>query len=128
VQKDFDYLLTLNGGNNGFIFSTEGGTKPIWDSTLRQWARDAVGTTIEDFRLKRIRSGCETELSDSSLNVPEEVRAQLHSHSMSSVIRRNYNNNTYTEAKRDALAKWVELITQAPPQGKLIKMGVLKAS
>jgi integrase len=128
VQKDFDYLLTLNEGNNGFIFSTDGGTKPIWDSTLRQWARDIVGTTIEDFRLKRIRSGCETELSDSSLNVPEEVRAQLHSHSMSSVIRRNYNNNTYTDAKRDALAKWVGLITQAPPQGKVIKIGVLKVS
>jgi hypothetical protein len=47
---------------------------------------------------------------------------------MGSVIRKNYNGSTYVEAKRDALTKWVELITQAPPQGKLIKMGALKVS
>ena len=128
VQKDFDYLLELNGANNGFIFSTTEGVKPIWDHTMREWAQNEEGTSISDFNLKRIRSGCETALSEPSLGVPEEVRAQLHSHSMGSVIRKNYNSNSYIDAKRDALTKWVELITQTQPQGKLIKMRALHAS
>lgn len=128
VQKDFEYLMGLNGANNGFLFSNTGGINPILGSGMLKRAKDVVGTSISDFRLKRIRSGCETELSEPDLNVAEEVRAHLHSHSMGSVIRKNYNGNTYVEAKRDALTKWVELITQAPPQGKLIKIGALKVS
>lgn len=113
LKSDFEFLEGLNGNENGYLFSTTVGVKPVSNVTVLGWAQAAVGNTINDFTLKRIRSGCETALSEPPCNVPEEVRAQLHSHSMGSVIRKNYNGSDFLEAKRNALDIWVSLLVKA---------------
>ena len=46
-----------------FAFSTTAGKKAISVRTLSGWAHALVGDSIEDFQLKRIRSGVETLLA-----------------------------------------------------------------
>lgn len=53
-----------------FLLSTDGGKKHISNTTLSQWAVDAVGTTIDGFLMKRVRSGVETLLSPQSVARP----------------------------------------------------------
>ena len=49
-------LQDMNGVGE-FVVSTTDGKKHISPTTLGNWAREAVGTSIEGFQLKRIRSG-----------------------------------------------------------------------
>ena len=71
------------------------------NTTLSQWAVDASGTSIDDFLLKRVRSGVETLLSSQS--VPMEHRGHLQSHGVSGVQAKHYDAYEFFWEKVDAL-------------------------
>jgi hypothetical protein len=79
--------------------------------TLLNWGKEAVGDAIEDFQLKRIRSGVETVLAEA--NVSQEHRGHLQSHGISGVQRRHYDGHDYLEQKRKALATLHKLLRVA---------------
>jgi hypothetical protein len=84
-----------------FAVSTTAGKKPISVRTLAGWAHDIVGASIEDFQLKRIRSGIETLLA--SMGVSREVRGHLQSHGLTGVQARHYDGHDYMPEKLGAL-------------------------
>ncbi|AKP92226.1 tyrosine-type recombinase/integrase [Achromobacter ruhlandii] len=83
-----------------FAFSINPGT-PLSATTLRRWAKNVVGDSIEGFSLKRVRSGVTTLLA--KLKVPKEFRDELQSHGLSSVEKRHYNLYEYFDEKKEAL-------------------------
>lgn len=85
-----------------YVFSTTDGRKPISAMTLSRWAQELVGSSIENFQLKRVRSGVETLLA--SEKVGKEVRGHLQSHGLSGVQARHYDGHEYMNEKRAALA------------------------
>ncbi|MBS3995706.1 MAG: integrase [Hydrogenophaga sp.] len=84
-----------------FVFTTTQGEKPISARTLTGWAHDIVGTSIEGFQLKRIRSGVETLLAREGLN--RDIRGHLQSHGVTGVQARHYDGHDYMTEKRNAL-------------------------
>jgi len=100
-----------------FLFSTDGGKKHISNTTLSQWAVDAVGTTIDGFLMKRVRSGVETLLSSQS--VPMEHRGHLQSHGVNGVQAKHYDGYEFYWEKADALEILHEcLMSEEVPQPK----------
>lgn len=97
VQAD----LKLFADNVGLVFSNDGGKTAIRAETLSGWAKDAVNGAIENFQLKRIRSGIETLLA--SKRVSKDIRAQLQSHGISGVQDKNYDAYHYLPEKLEAL-------------------------
>ena len=87
---------------NGFVMSTDGGTKPMHPSSLSTWA-SAVATEarIEGFQLKRVRSGVETLLA--AARVDKQTRGQLQSHGIGGVQDTHYDAHSYLPEKRKAL-------------------------
>jgi hypothetical protein len=97
VQDD----LKLFAGNEGYVFSLDGGTTAIRGETLGGWAKEAVSGVVQDFQLKRVRSGIETLLA--SKRVSSDIRAQLQSHGISGVQAKNYDAYHYLPEKLEAL-------------------------
>ena len=84
-----------------YAFSSDGGNTHIQGSTLNDWAMQFVGTQIEGFTLKRIRSGVETALA--SARISAEIRGRLQSHGVSGVQSRHYDAYDYMPEKLKAL-------------------------
>ena len=81
--------------------TTTKGRRSIEATTVTGWAHDAVGDAIEDFQLKRVRSGVETLLAASGIS--REVRGHLQSHGLTGVQARHYDGHDYMPEKRRAL-------------------------
>ena len=84
-----------------YLFSSTGGRSHISNTTLSNWAREAVGDKISRFTLKRTRSGVETLLS--MLKVDIKHRGYLQSHGISGVQSKHYDANEYLDEKYAAL-------------------------
>jgi integrase len=84
-----------------FVISTTAGKKAISCRTLAGWAHDIVGSSIDGFQLKRIRSGVETLLAAKAIS--REVRGHLQSHGLIGVQARHYDGHDYMPEKRRAL-------------------------
>jgi hypothetical protein len=97
----------------GYKFSTDGGATPMHPTSLTAWARD-VGrrAKINDFQLKRVRSGIETRLAE--LGIPLHIRGQLQSHGISGVQAGHYDAHEYLPEKRAALEALYGLLEQRP--------------
>jgi integrase len=106
-----DLSLLKRGGE--FAISTTAGVKAISVRTLAGWAHDIVGTTIEGFQLKRIRSGVETLLAANG--VSRDVRGHLQSHGLTGVQARHYDGHDYMSEKREAIEILVREICQSAP-------------
>lgn len=91
-----------------YVFSTTKGKKPISARTLTGWAHGIVGSEIEDFQLKRIRSGVETLLA--ARGVSREVRGHLQSHGLTGVQTRHYDGHDYIPEKKQAVDILVNLV------------------
>jgi integrase len=89
-----------------YVFSTTRGRKPISARTLTGWAHGIVGSEIEGFQLKRIRSGVETLLAREG--VSREVRGYLQSHGLTGVQARHYDGHDYIPEKRRSLMALVQ--------------------
>lgn len=101
-----------------YAISTTGGKKPISVRTLAAWAHEIVGEAIENFQLKRIRSGVETLLAANG--VSREIRGHLQSHGLTGVQARHYDGHDYMPEKRMALEVLLREVcgTDAPPPAK----------
>ena len=84
-----------------YAFSSDSGNTHIQGGTLNDWALELVGTQIEGFTLKRIRSGVETALA--AARVSAEIRGRLQSHGISGVQSRHYDAHDYAPEKLEAL-------------------------
>ena len=109
MNADFEQLKISNP--DGFLFSTTGGTIAISQETLLRWAQDAVGDTIENFQIKRIRSGVETLLASRGVGI--EIRGRLQSHGVTGVQAKHYDGHDYIKEKAQALAILEFTLTQA---------------
>lgn len=86
----------------GFKLSTDDGETAMHSTSLSSWANDvAARAKIEDFQMKRVRSGVETALA--SLRVPPFIRGQLQSHGIGGVQDTHYDAWEYLDVKREAL-------------------------
>lgn len=94
-----EYALSLNPG------------LPLSATTVRRWARNVVGDSIEGFSLKRVRSGVTTLLA--KLKVPKEFRDELQSHGLSSVEKRLYNLYEYFDEKKGALEAMYDFLNSS---------------
>lgn len=94
-----EYALSLNPG------------LPLSATTVRRWARNVVGDSIEGFSLKRVRSGVTTLLA--KLKVPKEFRDELQSHGLSSVEKRHYNLYEYFDEKKEALEAMYDFLNSS---------------
>jgi integrase len=95
-----------------YAISTTAGKKPISARTLTGWAYDIVGDAIDDFQVKRIRSGVETLLAANGIS--REVRGHLQSHGLSGVQARHYDGHDYMCEKRQALEFLLNDLRMAP--------------
>jgi len=84
-----------------YVMSSAGGTKPISGTTLSGWAQEAVADVVDEFQLKRVRSGVETLLAAQGVN--REVRGHRQSHGLTGVQARHYDGHDYMPEKRRAL-------------------------
>jgi integrase len=91
-----------------FVFSTTKGEKPINARTLTGWAHGVVGSDVEGFQLKRIRSGVETLLAREGIS--RDVRGHLQSHGLTGVQARHYDGHDYIPEKRHALVLLLALL------------------
>ena len=69
------------------------------------------GKLSEPFCYANIRSTVETHLGE--LEVPPHVRAEIQSHDMGGVQKKNYDHAKYLKQKLKALETWQEWLTQA---------------
>ena len=90
-NNDHDYALCVTAGNS------------IAPTHLSNTAQKIVGSAIEDFQLKRVRSAVETQLA--SLGVNKEIRGRLQSHGVGGVQDNNYNAYEFMKEKTEALQK-----------------------
>lgn len=112
ARSDLDALVAA-ATEAEFVFSTSKGKRKISNMTMLNWAKAAVGGDIQDFQLKRIRSGVETALAKA--NVSLEHRGHLQSHGISGVQRKHYDGHDYMDQKREALQVFHELLGAAQP-------------
>jgi integrase len=84
-----------------YALSTDHGVTHIAATTLSTWAAEAVRGEINDFQLKRVRSGVETLLA--AARVPREIRGRLQSHGVAGVQVRHYDGHDYMAEKIEAL-------------------------
>jgi integrase len=112
---------TLNGMDRAgeYVFSTTQGRKRISATTLANWAREAVGSSLEGFQLKRIRSGIETVLAANG--VSREIRGHLQSHGLTGVQARHYDGHDYMRQKRQALELLFNLL-ESEPHPRVVRM------
>ena len=84
-----------------YVFSTTEGVRPIAGTTLSNWSRQVVGSAIEGFQLKRVRSGVKTLFAANRVN--REIRGHVQSHGLTGVQARHYDGHDYMREKREAL-------------------------
>ncbi len=101
-----------------FVFSTDSGKTKLDGVTLSKWAQ-SVDHGIQDFQLKRIRSGVETLLS--SLGVSRDIRGELQSHGLAGVQKRHYDGHDYLPEKREALNKLYRAL-EAKADNKVVSL------
>lgn len=105
---------------HGFRLSTDGGITPMHPSSLSTWAGEiAERAGINDFQLKRVRSGIETALA--AAGVSRDIRGQLQSHGLGGVQDRHYDAHTYLAEKRQALDTLFNLLTRKEA-AKVVRM------
>lgn len=92
------------------VFSTTKGVKPISGTTLSGWAAQVVGDAIDDFQLKRVRSGVETLLAANRIS--REIRGHVQSHGLTGIQARHYDGHDYMLEKREALNVLVRELTR----------------
>lgn len=93
----------------GYLLSTDGGATKMHATSLSTWAQEvATRAKIENFQLKRVRSGVETLLAQAG--VSKEIRGQLQSHGIGGVQDTHYDAHLYLAEKRKALETLHRLI------------------
>lgn len=92
-----------------YVFSTKHGVKHISGTTLSGWAAQAAAGAIQDFQLKRIRSGVETLLAANRIS--REIRGHLQSHGLTGIQARHYDGHDYMLEKREALEILARAVT-----------------
>jgi integrase len=98
-----------------FALSTDAGETHVAATTLSNWAVQAAGGVVADFKAKRIRSGVETLLA--SAGVPQDIRGRLQSHGIGGVQSRHYDGHDYLPEKRRALEVLFKMLaTTAAPK------------
>jgi integrase len=103
-------VLIETGGR--YAISEDGGLNPLYFSTLSRWAAEAVGDQIQNFQLKRVRSGVQTLFTQ--LGVPHEVSGRIQSHGLAGVVNRHYDGYDYVSEKQSALEKlWAAIVQPA---------------
>lgn len=110
-----------------YVFSTTEGVRPIAGTTLSSWATQVVGSAIEGFQLKRVRSGVETVLAANRIS--REIRGHVQSHGLTGVQARHYDGHDYMREKREALevlAREVTRRTIPAPQGRRFRVPRVK--
>jgi integrase len=91
-----------NCNSGGFyVFSTDDGKTHIANTTLSNWAKESVGSAIQNFSAKRIRSGVETFLAKKKFS--KDLRGRLQSHGIAGVQDRHYDGHDYFEEKLEML-------------------------
>ncbi|AUZ06315.1 putative integrase [Vitreoscilla sp. C1] len=103
-----EQLDILQGDSDQWVLSTDE-VNHLEPTTLSHWAKFAVGDEIENFTLKRTRSGVETLLA--SLKISGEIRGYLQSHGIGGVQDKHYNAYDFLDEKRDALLKLERFLT-----------------
>lgn len=107
VARDLDQLLSLNTKGD-YVFSTNGGEKPIHHTTISSEIRAiaiAASSSGPVYKPGDIRRTVETRLQ--ALGVSRDVRAQLLSHGRSSGVQaRHYERYDFLREKTEALALW----------------------
>jgi hypothetical protein len=84
-----------------YVFSSDDGKTHIANTTLSNWAKESVGSSIKNFSAKRIRSGVETFLAKKKFS--KDLRGRLQSHGISGVQDRHYDGHDYFEEKLEML-------------------------
>lgn len=90
-EKVKDYVFTHYGRPDVRV-------KP---STFAIWSKKAIGKSIKNFKLKRVRSGVETLMA--SMNVSRELRGVLQSHGNTGIQEKHYNGYSYIRELKIAL-------------------------
>ncbi len=92
-----------------YALSSNGGKTAISKDTIGEWAQEAVGQALPNFKLKQIRSSMETLLA--SEHVTEETVGRLLSHGISGVQSKHYNAYAYGKEKVACLLLLDQLLT-----------------
>jgi integrase len=106
AMEILDELPRWNEGN--FVFSTDGGAKPIWGiprkvvNRLHQCAEEILGHKISHFVIHDLRRTVRTHLA--RLQVPEVVAELVLGHALRGVAG-TYNAYDFESEKRDALVR-----------------------
>lgn len=124
--KPAKHAKTLNDEARVFALSTDDGQTHIANTTLSRWASEAVGTKIENFTAKRLRSGVETLLSSAGIN--KDVRGRLQSHGISGVQAASYDGHDYLPEKKVALETLFALLTAEKAKTKVEKVVPIKVA
>lgn len=95
-----------------YLLSSDGGDTHIAPTTLSDWAIDLVGSKIDGFQVKRLRSGVETFLA--SVRVSREIRGHLQSHGVGGVQAAHYDAHDYLPEKIEALEKLHRALEAVP--------------
>lgn len=98
LARDLSKSIDLSGR---YALTSDGGRSPICNTTLSAWATEVVGDRIDNFKLKRVRSGVETLLA--SRQVPKDYRGRLQSHGIGGVQDAAYDGYDYMWEKEQAL-------------------------
>ncbi|MFD4840962.1 hypothetical protein ACFWP0_25910 [Achromobacter sp. NPDC058515] len=99
-------LSQLKASGDFAITATPG--RHLSTTTARSWAKRVVGDKVENFELKRVRSGVATLLS--KLGVSAEVRNHLQSHNLTGVEHRHYNKYDFYKEKKLALERMLRYL------------------
>lgn len=94
--------------NGEYAFSIIHG-KHLGAATPNNWAKSIVGDKIDNFAIKRVRSGVITLLS--KLKIDSEIRDHIQSHNLSGVEHRHYNMYDFMDEKKEALQKMYEFLS-----------------
>lgn len=99
--------ITSLANDGEYAFSLDQGETRVSASMMANWAKSA-GKEIDDFKIKRIRSGVETLLAGAGVSM--EIRGRLQSHGIHGVQATHYDAHDYLPEKAKALATLHRLI------------------
>ncbi len=112
ITKSIRAELALAVGSktgDSFLWPAPNGGQ-IDRTTVSDWGSRAK-CSIENFSMKRIRSGVETILAANG--VSKDIRAELQSHGLTGVQKRSYDAHNYLDEKRAAI-ELLESLLSAP--------------
>jgi integrase len=125
-------LMDAIGGTGDYVFSCDGGKRPINDRYLPDITA-SICTAMETagelegapFTAGTIRATIETRLMKKPYRVSSDVLGQLLSHGMGGVQQRHYQHDDFEEEKLEALQKLWRLVNNKPePVAQVIPMQV----